>query len=653
MSVKSAEAIYELAKERTTAERFKQRNIAYERRLAYYEGTQEKGSGGSRAVHLVQSMTSTGRPLLRDVGTALTIKRVLSANRCAPIVDDFGSIIGRWPMVRVEAPGSDDKDQKKAEKQTRLLHSTFGPMVADMDTQQAQAAFFASSMGDACYLLDVDWEARRVVPVVMDPRMCFPGWRGGHRKWQLADLLIAFTMTREEIQEEYDVDYQLRASGSEKEDQISVYTYVSPRQRSIVVGDEKVLAAHTAWEFDWTPAEWWPNKTTTNNSYGTSDIKDVLQLQDFYDFALNVASDGLVEATYPIRALINPMRFQQDQLTVGPGEVVLLEEGGDIKVVAPSPPPNAARMLMEQAVEDMMAASGSSLTRQTGEQPHSSIATGRSLHAAQGPQATRIEQRLRILGGRLTRLCGHLLEMQERAPVLDKFMREEGLNIQGRYRGASFDEKIMASDIAGWYVTGVVFDDTIGVNAQQKLYVAMQGMAAKIGDDLWAREKMGIEDPLAMRKRVEEWELYEAQVQAQAQQAMQGGAQQGPGGVGSPAGPAAAPQGAAAGPSLPQPTLLQRPIARGLPASPAGGAPMGATLEAVRAALHQVLGTLRGSVYAVGDLALGGQSQMPDIRITDHRDYRVVKAVIEALGVIPRVKAQAADSMPAFKEALV
>lgn len=651
MTVKSLEQVWKLGKHRISDGNFRARNEAYEKRLMYYQGRQKRG--GSRATHLVQSMTSTGRPLLRDVGTALTINRVLSANRCAPIVDDFDSIIGRWPMIRVEAPGPEDKDDTKAQKQTRFLHSTFGPMVADMDTQQAQAGFFASAMGDACYLLDVDWDGKRVVPVVMDPRMCYPSWRGGHRKWQLADLLIAFTMSVDDIEEEYGVRYVPRAGGAEKADQISVFTYVSPEQRTIVIGDQIVRAAHTEWSFDFCPAVWWPNKVTTNNSYGNSDIEHVLELQDAYDFSLNVAMDGLVEATYPLRVLVNPMRFQQDQLTVGPGEVVVLEEGGDVKVVQPNPPPNAARMLMEQAIEDMMATSGSSVTRQTGEQPHSSIATGRSLHAAQGPQATRLEQRLRILGGRLSRMCGWLMEMQEKAPGLDEFMETEGLNIQGRYRGASFSEKIMASDIAGWYVTSVVFDDTVGVNPQQKLYVGMQGMAAGIGDDLWAREKMGIEDPLAMRKRVEEWKLHEAEVQAKAQQSLAGAAQPGPGGVASPPGPGGAPQGAAPGPQLPRPQLVQRPISRGLPSSPVGGAPMGVAVEAIRSALHQVVDQLRGSVYAVGDLVLAGQSQMPDIRITDHRDYRVVKAVVEQLGITPRIRAQSAEKMPAFKEALV
>ncbi len=80
---------------------------------------------------------------------------------------------------------------------------------------------------------------------------------------------------------------------------------------------------------------------------------------------------------------------------------------------------------------------------------------------------------------------------------------------------------------------------------------------------------------------------------------------------------------------------------------------MGVTLQGVRMALHQVVGDLRGSVYAVGDLALGGQSQQPDIRITDHRDYRVVKAALEALGITPRIRAQPAEKMPVFKEALV
>lgn len=650
-TVHAPDKIIQMALERINDHGFRRRNQQYETNLRYYEGDQKKNG-----VHDVEAMDSKGRTILRDVGTAINANRVLTVNKVSPVVDDYASLLGRWPSVRVPAPlpdsgeGADlDAAERKAQKETRLLHSGF--KIAQIERQQMQAGFQLTAMGDSVYVLEPDWDHKRILPSVVDPRFCFPKFMSGWRRFELFDLVVAYRLPKDEAEMQYDIKVK------ENEKEVLVVTYLSPFQRSVVIGEkDKQLGAHTEWNFDFCPAEWVHNKVTQNNRYGTADIRDILALQDYYNFVVNVTADGLVEMTYPITAVINPMRFGQDQISIGPGEVVALEQGGDIKRVAPTPPPQASNMILSQVTDDMMAASGTSVTRQTGEQPHSSIATGRSLHAAQGPQSTRIELRQIQIGAAVTRLCARMLEMQEHAPLFEEWMKSKGVEIAGRFEGKSFREIVTADDIDGWYETTVTFDQLVGMNDQQKLFVAMQGMAAEIGDDLWAREQMGMEDPQGMRDRVESYKLHKAQVDAKAQQLVGAGAGA-PGGAapgGGVAGPGVAPPGAP-GPQGPQggpkpgPPMM-RPLNMTPAAGLASAPPQGVTMPQIQRAVTSVASQLKGTVWAVGDLAMQGHSMKPQLLISDYRDHRLVSMVVKAVAEEADIKAEPESKMPDLKE---
>lgn len=645
------EKVMKMAQERLRDDGFKKRNAQYEKNLKYYEGDGQKAG-----VHDSQAMDSKGRTILRDIGSSLNANRVITVNKISPIVDDYTALLGRWPSVRVPPPLPDSGEgsdlgpaERKAQKETRLLQSGF--KISQIERQQMQMGFQLTTMGDSCYVLEPDWPKKRVLPAVYDPRFCFPKFMSGWRRFELYDLVIAYLLPRDEAESEYEIEIK------EKAKNVLVVTYLSPFQRTVVIGEEvKVEAAHIEWEFDFCPAEWVHNKVTQNNRYGTADIKDVLALQDLYNFVVNVTADGLVEMTYPITAIINPMQFGQDQIAVGPGEVVALEAGGDIKRIAPTPPPQAGNMMLDQVTNDMMGAAGTTTTRQTGEQPHSSIATGRSLHAAQGPQSTRIELRQIQLGAAITRLSARMLEMQERTPILKEIMEGEGVEIAGRYQGKSFREMVTAADIDGWYETSVTFDQLVGMNDQQKMFVAMQGMASDLGDDIWGREVMGIEDPMGMRDRIESYKLHKAETEGKMQQlvgagaAPGGGAPPGGGPPGAPPGGGGAPPGGGGGGPTPGPPLARPLSMTPQPGQLSGAMPQGASLQQIRQAVASIADRLRGTVWATGDLAMQGHSTQPKILISDHRDYNLVRMVVRAVAPQADVKAEGEDKMPDLKE---
>jgi hypothetical protein len=319
-------------------------------------------------------------------------------------------------------------------------------------------------------------------------------------------------------------------------------------------------------------------------------------------------------------------------------------------------------------------------------QVQGSIITGRAINAMQGPQGTRLDLKRQILGAALERANAQIMMMQEKAPMLG----DKEIEIDGRYKGQSFVEQFQGRrDIDGWYRNTVTFDDLIGINQQQKLSLAFEGMQAKLWDDLTAREIVGVEDPMGMRDRIENQMVYETQLQQKvaagsqqdasmqvnangngAEPAMQfkppvmrpasmlnaGSAQNAPSqpafapppGIAPPAilggGPAGAGQPPAVTGAGPEGGAPAGSISPSGPTPLATGVPMGVSRKAVLATLADV--KLRGQVFAIGDLATAGQAQSVTLAITDFRDQRAVREAVLPLDPKPTIRTFAATKMP-------
>ena len=417
---------------------FSDRNALYSKLFDYYHGRQSKGT---RALHEVLGSTGTGRPLIRDLGVAFEIQRKYVSNRMAPIVEDYQALVGRMPSVRVQPPDPGDAGREKAEKQTKYLYSTYDEV--DMDHQQALAGFYMSCLGDAVYVLEVDSQSKRVLPSAMVPMQCLPSFQRGPHKFELWDLITYSAWTPDEIIRE--LDYTPK---SEDPKDCMVITYLSPYQRTVIVGSEEkhTIVADVSWDIGFCPAVWLRNKVTGDNA--SSDIWPVLALQDMYDFTLNVMADGLVEMTYPVRMVRGAITRGDGPPEIGPGSQVEVGPEGDLKVVALTPPPQAGMMFAQTVIEDMNIGAGTTEVRQSGMPDRSNI-SGKAIHAAQGPQATRIDLKQILLAEALVKLNARIMALQEKAPLIGKAK----LDLHGMYKATAFRvDFVPKEDINGWYL---------------------------------------------------------------------------------------------------------------------------------------------------------------------------------------------------------
>src|SRR5262249_13831403 len=263
-------------------EKYAERDAWYELLTQYYYRHNAKMGEGLP----ILAANAQGRPLLRQVGETMVGDRTYSTQRLAPIVDDYSSLMGRMPTSGVEPPEPTPQGEARAELLTKFLYSTYE--LSRMDYQQALAGHYLSLLGDTVYVLEplkplsfeetgneVHARDARVVWNVQNPHTCWPSFYHGYRRFDVYDLIIAEVWSTEDMVRQLGV-----YPDKESEDARTVVTYISPHQRSVVVGlKAPQRIAHAEWDLDFCPVVWVFNKVT--GAMGMSDIGASLDQQDF------------------------------------------------------------------------------------------------------------------------------------------------------------------------------------------------------------------------------------------------------------------------------------------------------------------------------------------------------------------------------------
>ncbi len=612
---------------------YSDRNGWYQTLESYYYGPDGPSTFGPS----IKAMNSQGRPQLRDgeLGGAIDRPHRFSSRRLSGVADDYAALKGRMPISRAEPPTPDDAGKEKAERLTKYLYSTYE--LSHLALQQPDSGRNLSVLGDSVYLLEPGTEGDadgRVVWTVIHPGICYPSFRHGFMRYDMYDLAMVEVWNPTDIR----LSFGINVRDDAPEEDRRVTTYISPYQRTVLVGTDRwKIVKHAEWDLGFCPAQWVFNKP--GHQMGQSDISNALDQQDLLDHALNVWADGIVYMTYETPVIKDPLNQSQDGIVIGPGAPpILVGPQGGASMLGTSGNPAALEQIIGQTIADMNAATGSSQVRQEG-QMHGSIQTGRAIQAAQGPASTRIEAFHESFAAAWRELNAKTLRMQEKAPVL----RDWSGPIYGRLKGVSFKDEMSAKDIEGWYRTTVTWESLVGLNPQQKLQIAYEGNVAKLWDKPYAMEMVGVEDPLGMLERVHQEADHEIELEAKRQQGASGQAGSSAGTSGTKSGLGGQTAGSQPAPMIARPFGMMQQSGGSTPMS---GGPMGVTRKQVEQALSDIHPKLKGEVYAIGELALAGQSAQGQLAITSASDHRKVMEAVKPLG-ITKVRHIADDQMPA------
>lgn len=619
------------------------RNALYQRSRAAYFGDPEDGDTQ------VQGMDSAGRVTLR-VGNirGQLMQRSGKVNLLTPIVDDYMYLRGPVPTMKVTPEDEGEEAKQAAIKRSRIVRAQWTN--SRMDVQQIEAAWHLTALGDTCYTLTPVFPDQEelfyptgIYITVVDPATAYPKFRTGFRRGELENLFVIDTITPDIARSEYEIE-------SHKKEIEVIHHYA--RDYNCLIVDE-TLVRTVVHNLGFCTAEWVKNKEV--GRFAQSDIGGVLDQHLELQIMTEVMKDAIIESTYSQLLIKDPVNVAE-QFEVGPGAPPIVVQGtGDARRIPPSPPPQAADMIIQRQWENIQHQTGSAPVRTEGKIEGSNI-SARAINTAQGPMETRLAGTQLLLGQSLQRLNSKILLMFSK---LKDYQGEE-ISIWGQEQGQSFAMSFTPDELNGWYRNSINYGAMVGSSNHEKAVVGLQLMGQQLVPGEWVLEQIGVDDPETQIKEAEAQADRRMKQQMQMQQGAQGGQpQQG----GDPAGaqqaqtmaPAeqgqsldAGGQGDTSGANLtgspsgqegggqvqPPPSMPGFNAMQSAPTSPGMGSPtpMGGPLQQVKAAIAVASARMQGSITgAVPEKDRDGLRIK--VTITDWRDKSIVRAAFEQEGL--------------------
>jgi hypothetical protein len=332
-----------------------------------------------------------------------------------------------------------------------------------------------------------------------------------------------------------------------------------------------------------------------------SDIRDILPLQDAYNEITILMMESL-------RKTIEPAYWG-----IGANKTITPEAGKATMFVDPqariekwpmSEPPAMALQVMGQVMQDVGRIAGISPISYEGT-AQGSIVTGTAVRNQVEAIEARSATKRVVLEATYARLGEYILRILEQ-----KFPDTPLAFVQQNGTG-----QISGSEVKGWYECQADYGEGFGLDMSRKIQMALQGLG-RLWDTRFAIERIICPDDQEagdLIKRLDDYQI------AQAGQASQPGPQ-----PGQPPGPQV--------PQRPQPPTAQQ---------------FQTSLGKLQDAIQLISANIHGSVWAVGEIAVAGQSASPVAMAEKPADLAALRSLMTTF------KGQAVvghpDGMPSVK----
>jgi hypothetical protein len=287
-----------------------------------------------------------------------------------------------------------------------------------------------------------------------------------------------------------------------------------------------------------------------------------------------------------------------------PGEMVAFQSpNAEVHAFDLAEPPDMLINVLGQIASDARSGAGMSPYSMEGQGP-GSINTGKGIQRQIEAIEARGEIKKLMMEATYGKLGEYILE------VFEKKFDDAPILIRGKQGGI---DKLNANEIKGYYDCGSHYGDLFGMSLATRIQVALQGLG-RLYDDHKAIEIADLPDvdESEMVRRIEDYQLRMAATTGKSQTVSQeaGQSQQGQQ-PGQP--PAPGPPQAEQKPTPPSPQQFM------------------ATLENVQKALTLIESGLSGHVWAIGELAIAGQSAQPMVMVEKKEDLPKVESVMKVV----------------------
>src|SRR6266850_833826 len=443
-----------------------------------------------------------GRLILRDTRRSMNERRPLVANLLKGIVDDYVSLIGQLPDIKVPAPGGDQAFADKME------HWHYGVWHASAMLMQLKGmGWWNSVMGGCAGIVWPNFQRRHFVMRFVAPYMFYG----------VPDLVEPFELSKAVIVEKFDYlsvkDYYPGLDLSAVRDDLSerYYSYKGQDRRIevmkcfdknevvTIIAKKEVARVNHGLNFCLVvPIQ---NIFIPGELRGHSDIEQSIGLNEHINFMANAYEEYVLQDIYSPLVVIDGQKVPEDINPLNPNEVIPVNAGGDVKRLPAGHGVDIVDRESARTQAWIEHNTGDPKVRTEGRM-QSSITTGRGIERAQGPHFGRIEYRHDILGFYLEKLNEkYTLGTQAIFPndKIDMFGRK------GKH-GGTFKFSITGKELENYGFTNVLYSPSMHMGLSERAVFVLQllGSEYPLIDDRTAIEFLGISDhPDEMLKRIE------------------------------------------------------------------------------------------------------------------------------------------------------
>lgn len=667
-----------------------QRNIDYFRLHNYYMGNYYDYMRPD--IH-----DGAGRLILRDNRRTADARRPLVGNLLKGIVDDYVSLVGQLPDIKVPPPGTSQASQEFADHKEKFHHGVW--YASKMVMQMKALAWWNSVMGGCGIVVWPDFEKKHATIRVVAP-YCIYGVPDMRDPYRLSKAIVAEKFDYLAVKDEYpqaELKVILQSidekyySYAQRERKVEVVKCFDKDEVVTIIGKKEVARARH--DLNFVPVFQIQNIYIPGELRGHSDIEQAIGLNEHINFILNAYEEYVLQDIYSPIVVVDPQKVPEDIFPLSPNELIPVNAGGDVRRLPPGQGATAVDKALQRTQALIEHNTGDPQVRTEGRM-RSSITTGRGIEKAQGPHFGRIEYRHDIIAFYLEMVNEAVLEMTNTLFEKDQFVLFGSRPGTG---GSMFNIRMKGVDLQHYGYNDVLYSpsQTMGLAERAVFVLQLLGADEPLIDRRTAIEFLGIapDSPGEMIKRIDEMLEKRIQRQVNMQKAASGptgGGAEGPASpleaqaalssgstpkganVGGPAaeqgaGPAAA-AGAGGGPGAAGQPAASGPevmggaagASRGAPPTPPSfnlpkappdlPGPLSTGLEGTQPLIVQVeriISTMnvRGEVYAVGKFAQGEEGAEIEILTREFIDSRQIKRVLKRF-FGAKVKVRSATTIP-------
>lgn len=441
----------------------------------------------------------------------------------------YQTFLSPLPMISVyvDPPGSDLK-RRQATTKERYLYGVWND--GQMNRVFNREAWYLPLFGDCFKGIWPDFERKLPVPMLRSPEHAYPipNFDGSGEDVYLFSWKERTSVIKRQFPDyiptqkgKFPIVGSFTQRGKDPDPEVEILEYSDDTEFARWVGDQKMNGVEHGFGFNLfdhvkfidVPDEPW----------GHGAVEQIVNQNEALNALESLLFQAVLENVFPTMVLIDPSKAPEE-IYRGPGSVIGVNQGGDVKMVAPPVQALPAQMGFMSAVEHGMKEDAGLNETSFGVSPASSIVTGQAIEDLQNAGTASTVEMVQAagLGAAVTRWNAKALYMGQTMFAKDKInlfgMETPGL---GQVNPRRFALSIKGSELIGSTRNEVVFMPQYDLHT--KVVIGLQMAGGGLVSKKWQRNNAGIPDSDAMDE-----EMLDEAIEAAVVGAILGALQQDP-----------------------------------------------------------------------------------------------------------------------------